>query len=168
MYRREHNEVETPFNGSPLRREKAARKTARQRQESRQSIQVLRSFVREILARVHDKDAICVKRSIFLIIIISITSCKILKQTSNPRSHDKNGNGTLSQSEFASLLSSLHLQFAQQDIDALAKKYDVDRNGNIDYVELQNGLLGNYQDHGSPKHMFRRYVCVWMDVSAKS
>ena len=74
------------------------------------------------------------------------------------RSYDQNGNGQLSPSEFASLLSSLHLEFAQEDIDALSKKYDVNRNGNIDYVELQHGLLGNYEDHGSPKHMFRRSV----------
>ena len=77
------------------------------------------------------------------------------------RSHDKNSNGQLTPGEFASLLSSLHLEFAQEDIDALAKKYDVNKNGNIDYIELQHGLLGNFEDHGSPKHIFRRLVtCI--------
>ena len=81
------------------------------------------------------------------------------------RLHDQNGNGQLSPSEFASLLSSLHLKFAQEDIDALAKKYDVNKNGNIDYIELQHGLLGNYEDHGSPKHMFRRSVTYKSQIS---
>ena len=56
------------------------------------------------------------------------------------RDLDEDGNGSVSRSEFRSVLPMLGLQVHREDADAFFDTLDTDRSGGIDYDELHNKL----------------------------
>lgn len=69
---------------------------------------------------------------------------------------DKDGNKTLSHNEVKSILQKMHMQVNNRFLSNLFKKYDVNKNGDIDLEEFQN-LIDDISIKSELEDVFKKY-----------